>query len=144
MTEPETGSLPRTIGRYEIVRELGRGGMALVYLARQPDLARLVALKEMAAFGMHDPQMVHRFVREAHLAGSLNDPHIVTVHDSFVISGVPYIAMEYLAPGSMRPAVGQLRIDQSIAVMHDVLAGLAAAGKRGIVHRDLKPENLLL
>src|SRR5215208_6675332 len=118
MTEPDTGSLPAQIGRYEIVSELGRGGMAVVYLARQPDLDRLVALKEMATFGTHDPTMVHRFMREAQIAGSLSDPNIVTVHESFVVQGIPYIAMEYLAPGSLRPLVGRLRVDQSIAVMH--------------------------
>jgi serine/threonine protein kinase len=142
--EPDTGSLRAQIGRYELVSELGRGGMAVVYLARQPDLDRLIALKELAAFGMHDPQMVHRFLREAQISASLSDPNIVTVHESFIEGGTPYIAMEYLAPGSLRPLVGRLRIDQSIAVMQDVLHGLSAAEKRGIVHRDLKPENLLL
>src|SRR4051795_4419127 len=113
MTEPQTPNAQ--IGRYEIVRELGRGGMAIVYLARQPDLDRHVALKEMAAFGLHDPKMVHRFLREAQIAASLSDPNIVTVHDSLVENGTPYIAMEYLAAGSLRPLVGRLRIDQSIA-----------------------------
>ena len=145
MSDANAGSTPRQrIGRYELVRELGRGGMAVVYLARQPALDRLVALKQLAAFGTQDQQLVHRFLREAQIAGSLNDPNIVTVYESFLDDAMPHISMEYLAPGAMRPLVGKLRLDQSIAVMHDVLAGLSAAEKRGIVHRDLKPENLLV
>src|SRR4051812_28507422 len=142
----EAGATPRgRIGRYEIVRELGRGGMATVYLARQPDLERLVALKELAAFGSQDPQMVHRFLREAQISGSLSDPNIVTVYESFLADGgVPHISMEYLRRGSLRPLVRSLSVEQSIMVIHDVLAGLSAAEKRRVVHRDLKPENLLI
>src|SRR4051794_4012044 len=143
--EAGTGRMPlRRIGRYEVLSELGRGGMAVVYLARQPDLERLVALKELASFGSQDPAMVHRFLREAQIAGGLSDPNIVTVYESFVVDGVPHISMEYLARGALRPLVGSLRIEQSIMVMHDVLAGLTAAEKRRVVHRDLKPENLLI
>src|SRR5688572_22982341 len=73
----------RTVGRYEILEELGRGGMATVYLARQTDLDRLVALKELSAFRQSDPSFVQRFLRESRLAGSLNHPNIVTVLDYF-------------------------------------------------------------
>ena len=69
----------RRVGRYEIVREIGRGGMATVYLARQTDLQRDVALKELSLFDGADPALARRFLREARLAGSLGHPHIVTV-----------------------------------------------------------------
>ena len=99
--------LVRTVGRYGILRELGRGGMAVVYLARQVDLDRLVALKELAAFHAADPDFARRFVRESRLAGSLVHPNVVTVFDYFEHEGTPYIAMEYVDRGSLRPYVGR-------------------------------------
>jgi Protein kinase domain len=134
----------RTVGRYEIVREVGRGGMATVYLARQIDLERDVALKELGALRAEDPKFVKRFLREAQLAGSLSHSHVVTVHDYFEYEGVPYIAMEYLDRGSVRPWVGTMSRTQIGGVLRDVLAGLGAAEKHDIVHRDLKPENLMV
>ena len=132
------------IGRYQVIRELGRGGMATVYLARQVDLDRLVALKELRALRDSDPSLVPRFLREARLAGSLSHPNIVTVHDFFAENGVPVIAMEYLRRGSLRPYVGALSLAQVGGVLEGILAGLAHAEAHGIVHRDLKPENLLV
>src|SRR5438034_638329 len=134
----------RTVGRYEILREVGRGGMAVVYLARQTDLDRHVALKELAAFHAADPAFAERFLRESRVAGSLSHPNIVTVHDYFEHEGVPYISMEYLQRGSLRPLVGELRLAHIVGVLEGLLAGLAHAAKRGIVHRDLKPENIMI
>ena len=98
----------REIGRYRVEREIGRGGMAIVHLARQADLERAVALKELAGLWATDPTATMRFLREARLGGSLNHPNIVTVHEYFEHEGVPYIAMEFLARGSLRPLVGTL------------------------------------
>jgi serine/threonine protein kinase len=134
----------RTVGRYEIVREIGRGGMAIVYLARQSELDRHVALKELAAFHQSDPAFAQRFVRESRLAASLTHPNVVTVHDYFEHDGAPYIAMEVLERGSLRPYVKQLTLAQTAGVLEGLLAGLAHAETRGVVHRDLKPENLML
>jgi serine/threonine protein kinase len=133
----------RRVGRYVIERELGSGGTAIVYLARQLDLDRLVALKELGAV-RKDPAFVRRFLRESRLAASLAHPNIVTVHDYFEQGGTPYIAMEYVAGGSLRPHIGRLSLAQIGGVLAGVLAGLAHAERRGIVHRDLKPENLLV
>jgi serine/threonine protein kinase len=133
----------RQIGRYEVEREIGRGGMAVVYLARQPDLDRAVALKELAGLHASEPTVATRFVREAKLAGSLNHPNIVTVYEYFEHDGIPYIAMEFLARGSLRPLVGALTTPQIIGVLDGILAGLAYAGEHGVVHRDLKPENVM-
>jgi serine/threonine protein kinase len=91
------------IGRYEIVRVVGRGATAIVYLARQTDLDREIALKELASFHAADAAFIERFLRESRLAGSLNHPNIVTVHEYFEHEGTPYIAMEYLERGSLRP-----------------------------------------
>jgi serine/threonine protein kinase len=132
------GSAPtRVVGRYEILREVGRGGMAVVWLARQTDLDRNVALKELAAFRAADPAAAGRFLRESRFAGSLNHPSIVTVHDYFEHDGTPYLAMEYFERGSLRRYVDRLTVAQTAGVLEGLLAGLAFAASRGIVHRDL-------
>jgi serine/threonine protein kinase len=136
--------LVRTVGRYGIVRELGRGGMAVVHLARQQDLDRLVALKELAAFHAADPSFAQRFVRESRLAGSLVHPNVITVFDYFEHAGTPFIAMEYVERGSLRPYVGRMTLAQIGGVLEGLLAGLAEAEQHSIVHRDLKPENMMV
>jgi serine/threonine protein kinase len=134
----------RKVGRFRILHELGRGGMATVYLAEQTDLGRRVALKELSSFHARDESLAARFLREAQLSGSLTHPNIVTVHEYLVSDGVPYIAMEYCQRGSLRSSIGGLTLAQSAGVLEGVLAGLALAESRGIVHRDLKPENLMM
>jgi serine/threonine protein kinase len=134
----------RTVGRYEILEELGRGGAATVFLARQADLDRLVALKELSAFRQADPAFTQRFLRESRLAGSLSHPNIVTVHDYFEYDGAPYIAMEYVDGGSLRPQIGHISLTQVAGVMEGVLSALDHAEHHGIVHRDLKPENVMV
>jgi hypothetical protein len=140
----ESGSALRGVGRYEIMREIGHGGAATVYLARQTDLRRCVALKELSALAAADPSAARRFVRESRLTGSLNHPNIVTVHDFFEDDATPYIAMEYLERGSLRPLVHDLTFAQIVGVLEGLLAGLAHAHALGVVHRDVKPENLLV
>jgi serine/threonine protein kinase len=131
-------------GRYELLGEVGRGGMATVHLARQTDLDRLVALKELSALPTGDSAAAARFLREARFAGSLSHPSVVTVHDFFEEGGTPFIAMEYLPGGPLRRYQSSLSDEQVSGVLLDVLAGLAHAARLGIVHRDLKPENLLV
>ena len=132
-----------SVGNYEIVRMLARGGMAVVYLVRQPALDRDVVLKRLDLEG-RDPALAQRFVREARLAATLDHPNVVTLFDFFEHDGVPYIAMEYVAGGSLRALVGRLELPQVCGVAEGVLAGLQHAEAQGIAHRDLKPENLLL
>jgi serine/threonine protein kinase len=134
----------RTVGRYEILDELGRGGMATVYLARQSDLDRLVALKELSSFRQSDPAFTRRFLRESRVAGSLSHPNIVTVHDYFEHDGAPYIAMEYVSRGSLRPHIGHLPLPQVAGALEGILAALGYAERHHIVHRDLKPENVMV
>ena len=132
------------VGRYQIMHRLGRGGMAVVHLARQTDLDRLVALKELNALDAEDPSYARRFLQESRLAGSLAHPSIVHVYDYFEYEGTPFIAMEYLAGGALRPHVGHMTFSQIAGVLEAVLSGLAHAEREGIVHRDLKPENILV
>src|SRR6202008_4662492 len=134
----------KTVGRYEILREVGRGGMAMVYLARQTDLDRFVALKELGAFHASDPSFAQRFLRESRVAGSLSHPNIVTVHDYFEHDGTPYIAMEYVERGSLRPYIGRMTFAQIGGVLEGLLAGLTNAEGQGIVHRDPKPRDLMV
>jgi serine/threonine protein kinase len=134
----------KIVGRYEILREVGRGGMAVVFLARQTDLDRFVALKELAASDPNDPSFAQRFVREAKLAGSMSHPNIVTVYDFFEHDGTPYIAMEYVERGSLRPYIGRLTLAQIAGVLEGVLAGLDHGEQHGVVHRDIKPENVMV
>jgi serine/threonine protein kinase len=129
---------------YDVIRELGRGGMAVVHLARQRDMQRLVALKELGGFQARDPASVERFLRESRMAGSLNHPNIVTVYEYFEDGGTPYIAMELVEGGSLRPLIGELSLPRVARVLEDLLAAVGHAGKAGIVHRDIKPENTLI
>ena len=133
-----------TVGRYEILQEIGRGGTATVYRARQTDLRRTVALKQLNAFSAADPAFARRFVRESWVSASLSHPNVVTVHDYFEADGSPYIAMEHLPNGSLRTRVGELSLGPVAGVLEAILGGLAHAHDRGVVHRDLKPENVLV
>ena len=139
-----TSDPPRVVGRYEIVRELGRGGMATVHLARQPALDREVALKELHPAHAADAAFACRFLNESRVAGALSHPSVVSVIEYFEHEGAPFIVMEYLERGSLRPLVGRLTLAHVAGVLESVLAGLAEAAGQGIVHRDLKPENVLL
>jgi hypothetical protein len=132
------------IGRYELLRRLGEGGMAVVHLARQSDLQRFVALKELRGLHAEDPSYAQRFLREARLAGSINDPNVVSVYEYFEHEGTPFLAMEYLERGSVRRYVGQMSLAQICGVLEAVLHGLMSAEREAIVHRDLKPENVLV
>src|SRR4051794_41395340 len=118
--------------------------MAMVYLARQTDLDRFVALKELAAFHASDAAFAQRFLRESRVAGSLSHPNIVTVHDYFEHDGTPYIAMEYIERGSLRPYVGRMTMAQIGGVLGGLLAGLTNAGAHGGVHRGLEPANVVV
>lgn len=136
---------PRRIGRYEVLERIGKGGMATVYRARQQDLDRIVALKELDHIGGPDRKMfASRFLREARMASSLSHPNIVTVFDYIEHDGRPYIAMEYVPGGSLRDCIDGLTLAQTAMVLEGLLSALAHAEHIGIVHRDLKPENILV
>jgi serine/threonine protein kinase len=135
----------RVIGEYELLRPLGQGGMGIVYVARQLDVGREVALKQLLPGAMAiDPDSAERFLREARVAADLVHPNVVTVHDFFSHEATAYIVMEFAERGSLRPFVGRLSLAQMAGVLEDLLAALAYAGAAGVVHRDLKPENVLV
>ena len=131
--------------RYVVERELGRGAMGRVFLARDLRLDRLVAIKALAP-GNHDERELLRLEHEARAAGSLNHPNIVAVHDIGLSAAGPFIVSEYVRGTTLRQRLdqGPLPVRDAMAIASQLAQGLSAAHERGIVHRDLKPENLLL
>jgi Protein kinase domain/CHAT domain len=134
----------RTVGPYEILGEVGRGGMAIVHRARHAGSGEIVALKELNGLAGLDAGARERFRRTAGLAGGLRHPNIVAVREVFEHDGTPFLASEYLERGSLRRVLRGLTAAQLTGAFEDVLAGLAQLERHAIVHRDLKPENLLV
>ncbi len=130
----------------EILECLGRGGMGVVYRARQKSLDRLVALKILAPEREKDPEFAARFAREAQALARLDHPHIVTVYDFGQANGFFYLLMEFVDGVNLRQALraGRFTPAQALAVVPQICDGLQFAHDRGIVHRDIKPENILL
>jgi eukaryotic-like serine/threonine-protein kinase len=130
-------------GRYRVDRVLGRGGMAVVYLAHDEELRRPVAVKVLAGELAGDDTFRRRFLREARLAGRLSHPNVVQVYDAGETDGRPYIVMEYV-PGMSLADSGRLALPTALERILQVCAGLQHAHSAGLVHRDVKPANLLL
>ncbi|MGZ6927962.1 MAG: Stk1 family PASTA domain-containing Ser/Thr kinase [Acidimicrobiia bacterium] len=132
--------------RYEIVREIARGGMANVYLARDTKLDRLVALKVLPAELSRDPTFVERFRLEAQSAASLNDPTIVAVYDWGQEQDTSFIVMEFVEGRTLRDVItrGPVEPVQAARIGSDIAKALAAAHRAGVVHRDVKPGNVLI
>ena len=132
--------------RYEIVREIARGGMANVYLAQDTKLDRPVALKVLPAELSRDPAFVERFRLEAQAAASLNDPTIVAVYDWGQEQATSFIVMEYVEGRTLRDVInhGTVASDQAAQIGADIAKALGAAHRAGVVHRDIKPGNVLI
>jgi len=137
---------PRDLGEYEILNEIGRGGMGAVYRAYQKRLDRVVALKLILSGSFASPDQVRRFHAEARSAAALSHPNIVKIFDAGEIGGQPYIAMEYVRGSSLAAAVEgrRLRIRDAARLVRAVAGALDHLHRNGIVHRDLKPGNILL
>ncbi len=138
----------KTFGRYAVERLLGRGGMGAVYLARQVDLDRLVALKVIAPELARDPQIVGRLQREAKSAARINSEYVVRVYDTGVVDGVPFITMEYVKGVSAATLLtkrgGRLSPREATKLVLAAARGLRIAHQAGVVHRDVKPGNILI
>jgi serine/threonine protein kinase len=130
----------------EILECLGRGGMGVVYKARQKSLNRLVALKLLAPERADDPQFAARFEKEAHALAALNHPHIVGVHDFGQAGGFYYLLMEFVDGVNLRQLLQTKRLTpkEALSIVPPVCEALQCAHDHGIVHRDIKPENLLI
>ncbi len=133
-------------GRYELLGELGRGGMGAVYRARQVALNRTVALKMILAGTMASEDQQKRFESEARAAARVQHPHVVTVYESGRTNGLPYLVMPYVEGESLavRLRRGPLDVNEAVRLIAAVARAVAALHAAGIVHRDLKPSNVLL
>ena len=137
--------IPQQIGRYIVRSELGRGGMATVYLARDPNFDREVAIKVLPEVFLHEPQFRTRFEREAKTIAMLEHPAIVPVYDFGEVNDQPYIVMRYMAGGTLADRIerGPLSLDEVSRLIARLAPALDAAHTHGIIHRDLKPGNIL-
>ncbi len=136
----------RRFGAYEVLEELGSGGMGKVYRAKNVTLERIVALKTLAPKFSADQGFVQRFLKEARSAARLNHPNIVQIYDFGCEEGVYYLAMEYVDGQSVRTVLtrGRFSERQALLVIRYAVRALAVAHAEGIVHRDIKPDNLML
>ena len=134
------------LGQYEIVAPLGAGGMGEVYRARDPQLARDVAIKVLPASLSRDSERLRRFEQEARAAAALNHPNILVVYQFGDYEGSPYLVSELLEGSTLREQLirGPLPVRKAVDYGMQIGRGLAAAHEKGIVHRDLKPENLFV
>jgi serine/threonine-protein kinase len=141
---------PERIGRYEILQELGRGGMGVVYKARDPSMDRIVAVKTIAGVGLAGAEAGEyreRFEREARAAGRFAHAGIVTIHDVGVHEGTPFIVMEFVAGRSLADALAtgeRFPVERILDIGKELAEALACAHAHGVVHRDIKPANILL
>jgi beta-lactam-binding protein with PASTA domain/predicted Ser/Thr protein kinase len=134
-------------GRYKVVRKLGTGGMANVYLAEDQELGRRVAIKMLDDRHAQDEQFVERFRREAKNAAGLSHPNIVSIYDRGQAEGTYYIAMEYLEGRTLKEllvARGPTPLAVAIDYARQILAAIGFAHRNGIVHRDIKPHNVIV
>jgi serine/threonine-protein kinase len=142
---PEVGEGSTIDGRYRLLRRIGSGGMADVWLAEDPHLQRRVALKILHRRFAQDREFVERFRREAEAAAGLSHPNIVAVFDRGDIEGTYYIAMQLLEGRSLKQLIDQgLTPEQSVGLIRQVLEAAGFAHRHGVVHRDLKPQNVIV
>lgn len=134
-------------GRYEILEEVGRGGMGMVYRALDRDLGEQVAVKTLRPELLRDPTLIERFKSEIRLARHISNKHVVRTHDFGERDGICYLTMEYVEGITVRELLdtrGRLGVAPTLAIAVQLAHSLAAAHEQGVIHRDIKPQNLLL
>jgi len=134
-------------GRYRVLRKIGGGGMADVYLCEDLSLGRRVALKVLLQRFLDDPNFVERFRREAKAAAGLNQANLVSIYDWGEVDGMYFIVMEYVEGETLKDLVrrqGRLGGSEAVRILLQLLAALEFAHRTGIVHRDVKPQNVML
>ena len=143
---PPGADFPRDFGHYELIREIGRGGMGVVYEARQKGLDRSVAVKMILASHLASADLVHRFQAEAKAAARLRHSHIVHIHEVGQLHGQDFFAMEYIAGPSLaqRIAQGPVDVPTAVRLVATVARAVEHLHQQGVIHRDLKPSNILL
>lgn len=135
----------KTLGQYQIVEQIGKGGMATVYKAYQPSLNRYVALKILPLEHANSPGFKERFLREAQTVARLNHPHILPIHDAGVESGYSYFAMKFVTGNSIQEEIrDEIPLDDACHIVSQIADALTHAHEQGVIHRDIKPANILL
>jgi len=140
-------ALPKKIGKYDVLDVIGKGGMGIVYRAKDPFLDRLVAIKIMTINTAEYPDLLDRFFREAKATASFQHPNIVTVYELGEHEGSPYLAMQYLEGASLEAIIRSrqnLTLLQKLDIIIQVCHGLAYAHQLKVVHRDIKPGNVMV
>jgi len=143
---PKDELIGKTLGQFEIIEEVGRGGMATVYRARQQSMNRTVAVKVLPRHLLHDPSFYERFEREVDVIAHLEHPHILPIYDYGQADGTPYIAMRFLGGGSLEQTIkrGLPSLEDVERPLRQISQALDYAHQQGIIHRDLKPGNIML
>src|SRR5579859_1961231 len=144
---PRSGAMKQQLGHYDIVAELGRGGMGVVYKGYEPSLNRYVAIKVFAESLAHDASVRERFLREARSMAALNDPHIIQIYFIGEDAGQTYFVMEFVdgeSLGSLLKREIKLKPEQAAKIVYQTAQGLATAHDKGVIHRDIKPGNLMV
>jgi eukaryotic-like serine/threonine-protein kinase len=137
----------KQVSRYEILSELGRGAMGVVFKAQDPLIGRLIALKTITASVADDPGLLERFRREAKAAGALQHPNIVTIYEMGEADGAPFIAMEYLEGESLAALIDRhapIPVAQKVGYLVQTCRALQYAHRHGVIHRDIKPANIVV
>src|SRR5438309_11882023 len=135
------------IGRYEILQEIGRGAMGVVFKGRDPLIGRAVAVKTITSAVAESADLLERFYREARAAGGLQHPNIVTIYELAESGGAPFIAMEYLEGKSLEKIVARkpaLPLVTTLGYVVQACRALDYAHRRGVIHRDIKPANIVV
>src|SRR5438132_7275772 len=144
--EQQESLVGQTIGRYQILEQLGAGGMGEVYVAQDKHLLRKVALKMLPAFFTRDRERVRRFQQEARAASALNHPNILTIYEIGQMNSHHFIATEFVEGDTLRQRMlrAPMPIGELLGIATQIASALTAAHQTGIVHRDIKPENIML